>query len=490
MQKCRQGFSKSRSLWVVLFALVVANGLTIGMTQASTISILDHYTSGIGYYSSIAVLDGKPIISYYDNAHGDLRLAICSNPACSPGTTYSIPIDTDYDVGYHSTVAVSNGNPIIVYTINTFAEIRVAACVDPLCDLPPVITTLEHDNVSVNTGPAIAIINGKPVISYRGDDTSGLHFAVCNDALCTSAVITFIDTGWIGYNSSIAVLDGKPIISYMKYVEFEGVSLHIASCQDATCSAPPILSLVDNNGNVGYSSSITIVDGKPIISYINGDTGDLMVAACVDTTCTAPAVITRIDMAQRGDERTAIININGKVMIAYGSRNPQDNIMLRLATCDNALCTSATIDVLDDSTVNTGQFTSIAEINGYPIISFNDEALLKIKIYYGGDYTIPVVTPTQPPQATPIPDFQTEPTIHLTWGRVDWAKGYEIEIDDQINFLTPILTDDTIPASALEYNSSAMLPNGTYYWHVCAKVNAIACGHWSAPESFTISSAF
>jgi hypothetical protein len=268
------------------------------------------------------------------------------------------------------------------------------------------------------------------------------------------------------------------------------VSLHVASCQDATCSAPPILSLVDANGNVGYSSSITIVDGKPIISYINGDTGDLMVAACVDTTCTAPAVITRIDMAQPGDERTAIINIGGKVMIAYGSRTPEAHIMLRLATCDNPLCISATIETLDDSSVNTGQFTSIAEINGYPVITFNDEALLKIKIYYGGDYTIPVTTPTQPPQATPIPDFQTEPTIHLTWGRVDWAKGYEIEIDDQINFLTPILTDDTIPASALEYNSSVMLPNGTYYWHVCAKVNEIACGHWGPPATFTISSPF
>jgi hypothetical protein len=490
MQKFRQSFSMSRSLCIVFFALVILGGLTIGITQASTISILDRYTPGVGNYSSIAIEDGKPIISYYDSAHGDLRLAICSNPACSPGTTYSIPIDTEYDVGYHSVVAVSNGNPIIVYTISTFAEIRVAACVDPLCDLPPVITTLENDNVSVNSGPAIAIINGKPIISYRADDTSGLHFAVCNDALCTSATIKSIDTGWIGYYSSIAVLDGKPIISYMKYVEFEGVSLHVASCQNATCSTPPILSLVDDNGNVGYSSSITIVDGKPIISYINGDTGDLKVAACVDATCTAPAVITRLDKAQPGDERTAIINIDGKVMIAYGSRNPQDNIMLRLATCENALCTSATIDVLDDSTVNTGQYVSMVQINGYPVISFNDEVLLKIKIYYGGDYTIPVATPTQPPQATPDPSFQTVPTISLTWGRVDWATGYEIEIDNQINFQSPILTDDTIPPDELEYNSSVMLPNGIYYWRVCAKIDETTCGSWSAPDSFTISSAF
>src|SRR5687767_10974173 len=117
MQKSPKRLFSARAGWfLTLFITIFLGSLPLWLVQASTISILDSYTPGIGNSSSIAVLDGKPIISYYDNAHGDLRLAVCSNPACSPGTTFTTAIATEDDVGTRSAVAVSNGNPIIVYS--------------------------------------------------------------------------------------------------------------------------------------------------------------------------------------------------------------------------------------------------------------------------------------------------------------------------------------------------------------------------------------
>lgn len=331
------------------------------------------------------------------------------------------------------------------------------------------------------------ILDDRPVIAYPWQNGNSLRFAACNDPQCTSATISTLDTGLIGYFSSLAILDGKPVISYMKWDN--GASLHVASCLDAACSAPPILSTVDDDGNVGYSSAIAIVDGKPIISYINADTRDLKVAACVDTTRSVPAIITRLDQ-QAHENKTAIITIDGKAVIAYGSRTPQDNVLLRLATCTDYACTSAAITTLDDSSRNVGNFPSMVELNGFPLISYNDEVLLKVKVYYGGDYTIPVVTPTQPSQATPLPAYPTVRTINLNWSAIDWAAGYTLQIDTDAAFPAPIINDDTIPSDQLDYQPDFMLPNGIYFWRVCAKIDATTCGNWSVPESFTISAPY
>src|SRR5262249_13526373 len=97
------------SSWFILTLLgfLILSSIPFFLTQASSVSILHNYTEGIaGSTASLAVLNGHPIVSYYDAQHGDLRLAICSNPACSPGTTYTTAIDTEGDVGSRSVVTV------------------------------------------------------------------------------------------------------------------------------------------------------------------------------------------------------------------------------------------------------------------------------------------------------------------------------------------------------------------------------------------------
>jgi hypothetical protein len=100
-------------------------------------------------------------------------------------------------------------------------------------------------------------------------------------------------------------------------------------------------------------------------------------------------------------------------------------------------------------------------------------------------FTQTLITPTSPPNSTPGPHFfaQRQPT--LSWTKISWGLGYQIEIDDDPTFGSPITAE--MDANTLTYTSAMELANGVYYWHVRAKKNADDWGSWSARETFIVS---
>jgi len=108
-------------------------------TACANPATLNTVAGGGGYSAvagSIAIgVDGNPTISYYDNTSGilDLRVAKCANPACS-GTSTLNTVDTGFDTGLASSIAIGvDGNPIIVYYNNTFADLHAAKCDNWFC---------------------------------------------------------------------------------------------------------------------------------------------------------------------------------------------------------------------------------------------------------------------------------------------------------------------------------------------------------------------
>ena len=84
-------------------------------------------TGYVGYNTSIAIgTNGNPIISYYDNANGDLKVAACTNPTCTTSTNTTL--DNTGDVGYTTSIAIgTNGNPIISYNDYANGDLKVAS---------------------------------------------------------------------------------------------------------------------------------------------------------------------------------------------------------------------------------------------------------------------------------------------------------------------------------------------------------------------------
>lgn len=96
----------------------------------------------------------------------------------------------------------------------------------------------------------------------------------------------------------------------------------------------------------------------------------------------------------------------------------------------------------------------------------------------------PPLTDPSPDSAAPQQEHFTSLPVTLTWNRVSWAQGYEIQVDHRSNF------------SSLKYRAevaadtrAAVISNlidCTYYWRVRAKINDTTWGPWSPVQQFFV----
>jgi hypothetical protein len=100
--------------------------------MANTITTLDR-DGDVGMHSSVTIgADGLGLISYYDATNADLKVAHCSDAACSSATT--ITLDSDEDVGMYTSVTIgADGLGLISYYDATHGDLKVAHCANPFC---------------------------------------------------------------------------------------------------------------------------------------------------------------------------------------------------------------------------------------------------------------------------------------------------------------------------------------------------------------------
>jgi hypothetical protein len=93
---------------------------------------VDH-AGDVGQYSSVTIgIDGLPLISYYDATNGNLKVAHCSNSACTSATRTTV--DHAGDVGQYSSVTIgTDGLPLISYYDATNSDLKVAHCSNLFC---------------------------------------------------------------------------------------------------------------------------------------------------------------------------------------------------------------------------------------------------------------------------------------------------------------------------------------------------------------------
>jgi len=89
--------------------------------------------AGVGYYASITIgADGFGLISYLDNNGFDLKIAHCSNAACTTATFATL--DSAGAAGWHSSVTIgADGLGLISYYDYTNTDLKVAHCANVTC---------------------------------------------------------------------------------------------------------------------------------------------------------------------------------------------------------------------------------------------------------------------------------------------------------------------------------------------------------------------
>jgi subtilisin family serine protease len=84
----------------------------------------------------------------------------------------------------------------------------------------------------------------------------------------------------------------------------------------------------------------------------------------------------------------------------------------------------------------------------------------------------------------PFQNRFTTSAVTLSWNHVSWANGYEVQADNNSDFLTPEFTGNTFSNSDLDIVTDP-LANDLYYWRVRG-VNGSTQGSWSPAQMFVV----
>jgi|GEM_PF-1965934 len=329
-------------------------------------------TGTIGLYTSIVLgTDGFPVVSYYDSTGGDLEIVKCGNAACSSGNT-STTLDSSGTVGLYTSIMLgTNGFPVISYYDQTNGNLKMIACGNAACSSGNTTTTVNSTgDVGLFTSIALSA-DGFPVISYF-DDSVGVGDLIvvkCGDATCSSGntTTTVNSTNDIGRDNSIVIgTDNFPVISYR---DATAGNLVFTKCGNAACSASNTTTTIDSVGTVGSDTSVVIgTDGLAVISYYDETNGDLKVIKCGNSTCASGNTTTTVDSTgDVGQDTSITLATDNLPVISYFDVTNAD---LKVAKCGNAACSSGTTLTTAASSGTSGQYTSITlGADNFPVIS-------------------------------------------------------------------------------------------------------------------------
>ncbi|NKB23967.1 MAG: hypothetical protein GKR87_06235 [Kiritimatiellae bacterium] len=214
--------------------------------------------------SSLAIIEGKPAVSYKNIQMNAIAYKRASDAS---GTSWEPAVSTAKD-GQYNSLALVNGKPAISFYFgdNLMYERANDSYGDFWTNTPTTIASGMGAHIN-----SLAIVNSHPAISYHDNQGYDLKYVRSSDSsgvLWASPIPVDTSNGVgivVGYYSSLAIVNGNAAISYydssndmLKYVN--------ALDPDGDSWAPPVT--VDNDGNAGTYTSMTIVNGEPAVSYI------------------------------------------------------------------------------------------------------------------------------------------------------------------------------------------------------------------------------
>jgi Ca2+-binding RTX toxin-like protein len=356
-------------------AMLVWSSPPVGATN----SVITVDSAGdIDSFTSLALdAAGNPVISYYDGAAGDLRLAHCDDPNCSGGGESLVTVDSGGNVGHYPSLALDGaGNPVVSYYDVTNGDLKLAHCDDANCAGGGEFIATVDGTANVGEFSSLELdAVGRPVISYFDASAADLRLAHCNDANCAGGgenIVTVDNGPFVGAYGSLELdAAGNPVISYHDSTNGD---LKVVHCDDANCSAGgDSMVAVDTRDTAGLFTSLVLdAAGSPVISYFHSTNGDLKVAHCNDPNCSgADESIGTVDAVGKvGLFSSVALDAAGNPVVSY---HDNSNGHLKVVHCDDVACAAGgdTFVTVDSRTGNLGWYTSLAlDAAGNPVISY------------------------------------------------------------------------------------------------------------------------
>jgi autotransporter-associated beta strand protein len=344
-------------------------------TSWGTAQTLDSVGS-VGQYGSLMVVNGQPAISYYDFTNSDLKYIRATDATGSSWGT-AVALDTSSSTGQFTSLVVISGSPAISYYDLTDTSLKYIRASDSDGAAWAAASTVDPGTQGGNTGrySSMAVVDGRPAISYYDSSNLDLRYIRANDAAGTSwgAAMTLDSTGNVGQFTSLAVVSGNPAISY-----YDGSTLDLkyVRANDAAGTSWGTPLILDSTGTVGQYSSLAIIDGHPAISYYDITNTNLKYVRANDAAGTSWGTPLTLDSVGTVGQFTSLAVVNGNPAISYYDFT---NTNLKYVRATDVSGTTWGVPVtVDASTADVGLQPSLVVVNGKPSMSYFDTTNDKI----------------------------------------------------------------------------------------------------------------
>jgi hypothetical protein len=278
----------------------------------------------VGTDNSLSIVNGNPAISYFDNTNGDLKYVRATD---ADGATWGTPIAVDtggaWQVGEYTSLAIVNGNPAISYydiSNNDLKYVRATDASGTTWGTPLVVDGLSGD---VGQYTSLMIVNGNPAISYYDLGNRDLCYVRATDADGSAwGMPVIIDSaGDVGHYASLTVVNGQPAIAYRDGTNSDLKYVRALDSNGATWGTSVTL---DSAGDVGGFLALAVISGQPAVSYNDSGNGDLRYIRANDANGSTWGALVTIDSLGSVGWFTSLTSVNGNPAISYQDLSSRD----------------------------------------------------------------------------------------------------------------------------------------------------------------------
>ncbi len=326
-------FSVSRIAHLIAVTLVLSVLIVTAVAAGwQTSIVVDNGNKEMGWYNSLAVVNGYPAIAYSDWLEGDLRYVRAMDAG---GSVWGTPIIVESDGGGQwPSLVVVNGFPAIGYWGFDNMDLRYVRATDANGSSWGAPVTLDSTGM-VGSHVSMAIVNGYPAMSYYDMSNGDLKYIRAADANGNTwgVPLTIDSAGGVGVYTTLAVVNGKPAIGYMDYINQDLKYVRATDADGSTWGAPVV---VDSDGDVDGEASMVVVQGYPAIGYYDSTNGDLKYVRATDANGSVWGAPLTLDGEGQVGQQLSMAVINNLPAIAYYDSTNGDLKYVEATTVDGS----------------------------------------------------------------------------------------------------------------------------------------------------------